>query len=172
MKNSGADSPKAAKVLTIAAALLILLILVISNFSKKAGPTAITEIRELQGLTVASLHGTVMSIESGRVITMEVSALLGIPLMDSSPLKIRTVQLNQNTQIYEAVAKDPGLFRQELAQYNRAKPGSGNLPPSGTVINYLSINDLKVGDSISVREADSADLKYKTEIQASYILRK
>ena len=173
MKDSPADSPKAAKVLIIIAALVILLILVISNFSKKGEPMTVTEIPQLQGLTLANLSGTVMSIESDRVITMEVLNLLGIPMLNNSPLKLRKVYVNQETKIYEAVAKDPGLFRQELAQYNRAKTGGGfNLPPTGTVIKYLSIKDLKVGDSISVMEADSGDLKYKTEIQASQIRRK
>ena len=170
MHNTQSMLPKGLKWLSIAVALTVLVILLIVNFGKQGAAPPTTTSEQFGEIPVMDLHGIVMGIQ-GSAITMEVSSILGMPLTNNSSLKMRKVFVKENTSIFELIPKEPEVYARELAADKKAKASGGfRFGPSNLTERKLNLSDLKVGDNISVREADM-DLKYKTEIQASQIIK-
>lgn len=106
-------------------------------------PPALTELR--------SLTGTIKSVGSG-------SLVIEAPLRSPNPLEElnapaeRTVTLGTDVKIVKSERKDPVVFEKELQEFqkkNGQTPGA-SAPPSPFLEKTLSLQDLKVGDVVTV----------------------
>ena len=124
--------------------------------------------------TMSFVSGTIQSI-SGSVITIQTPSAMN-PFEDLPT--VRKVTVTSKTVIVKTTSKDPAVFQQEIADFQKAMqknlPGSGTstasvatklpTPPMPSTETEVKIADLKVGDMISVDAGK--DVKTQTSFEA------
>lgn len=128
---------------------------------------------------IKALTGTIDSV-SGNTVTLK-DVFSPDPLADPS-LATRTVQVAQDTKIYQIVQKDPAQFQQEVEAFkkaNQANPAAGSgtglqqmaVPPQQSEQKEISLSDIKAGQRITVMSNDPiGDKKQFTATQISVLL--
>ncbi|MDI6717964.1 MAG: hypothetical protein QMD86_02920 [Patescibacteria group bacterium] len=99
-----------------------------------------------------NLFGIIKEINiSGKYITLEAKGLAGLNLPQE--YRNKKIIVNQDTKIRFLENKDPEVFKKEMEKQAKSKTDNSkeNLNPASPFIEKeISLNDLKVGDQISV----------------------
>ena len=120
-------------------------------------------------LEIRSLDGQVLNIKNNS-LTVEIPSILGVEIPKNSPLRVRTVMLDQATQFNYEIEKSSAVYAEEMKIYQQKKDeGKFALPPRPKENRNITIQDIKVGDYVYIVGINSQDLKERKTFLASEI---
>lgn len=115
----------------------------------------------LPAFSVVELEGTVTAAQGGQ-FSLDVPLIIGVPIADDDALRARTVVPAPNARVTLRANRSNDAILKERARGE----GFFSLPFESR---SLSLQDIRVGDTVRVSEAGFPDIKFKSTINAAII---